>query len=71
MSIYVDPDVDYALTRRAARERTTKAALIRAALAEAAAVPPPRPQGIGIFKGPGDLATNVDKYLVETGFGED
>jgi hypothetical protein len=69
MSIYVDPEVDYALTRRAARERTTKAALIRAALAEAAAVPPPRPQGVGIFKGPGDLATNMDKYL--EGFGED
>lgn len=71
MSIYVDPEVDYALTRRAIREGTTKAALIRAALAEAAAIPPPRPQGVGIFKGPGDLATNVDKYLAETGFGED
>ncbi len=70
MSIYVDPDVDYALSRRAERERTTKAALIRAALAEAASVPPPRPQGVGIFKGPVDLATNVDKYLRETGFGE-
>ena len=69
MSIYVDPEVDWALTRRAAREGTTKAALIRAALAEAADVPPPRPQGVGIFSGPGDLATNVDKYL--EGFGED
>ena len=69
MSIYVDPEVDYALSRRAIRERTTKAALIRAALAEAASVPPPRPQGIGIFKGPGDLSTNTDKYL--EGFGED
>jgi hypothetical protein len=69
MSIYIDPEVDWALTRRAAREDTTKAALIRAALAEAANVPPPRPQGIGIFSGPGDLSTNVDKYL--EGFGED
>jgi Ribbon-helix-helix protein, copG family len=68
-SIYLDPDVDWALSRRAAREGTTKAALIRAALAEAAAVPPPRPQGVGIFKGPGDMATNMDKYL--EGFGED
>jgi hypothetical protein len=71
MSIYIDPEVDWLLTRRAKRERTTKAALIRAALAEAAAVPPPLPYGCGIFKGPGDLATNVDKYLAETGFGED
>jgi Ribbon-helix-helix protein, copG family len=70
MSIYIDSDVDWALTRRAAREGTTKAALIRAALAEAAAVPPPLPLGIGIFKGPGDLSTKVDEYLTETGFGE-
>lgn len=70
MSIYVDPEVDWLLARRAERERTTKAALIRAALAEAAAVPPPRPLGCGIFKGPDDLATNMDKYLTETGFGE-
>jgi hypothetical protein len=69
MSIYIDSEVDFLLTCRADRERTTKAALIRAALAEAAAVPPPRPQGVGIFKGPSDLATNMDRYL--EGFGED
>lgn len=69
MSIYVDPEVDWLLARRAERERTTKAALIRTALAEAAAVAPPRPQGVGIFKGPGDLVSNMDKYL--EGFGED
>jgi len=70
MSIYVDPEVDYALARRAVREGTTKAALIRAALAEAAAVPPPLPLGCAIFKGPGDLSTKADEYLRETGFGE-
>jgi hypothetical protein len=26
---------------------------------------------VGIFSGPGDLSSNVDKYLRETGFGED
>jgi len=68
-SIYLDPDVDRALHRRAIAEGTTKAALIRAALA-AAAAPAKRvkPLGCGVFAGPGDLSTNVEKYL--TGFGE-
>lgn len=67
-SIYLDPDVDRALKRRAAAEGTTKAALIRAALAEAADIRP-RPRAVAVFSGPGDLSTNVDKYL--EGFGED
>ena len=67
-SIYLDPDVDRALERRAAAEGTTKAALIRAALAEAADIRP-RPRAVAVFSGPGDLSTNVDKYL--EGFGED
>lgn len=69
-SIYIDPAVDRALTRRARREGTTKAALIREALANAAA-PAMRvkPWGSGVFAGPGDLSQNVDKYL--DGFGED
>jgi Ribbon-helix-helix protein, copG family len=70
MSIYVDPEVDRALTRRAALEGRTKASLIRVALAEAAGIRP-RPRAVGVFSGPGDLARNVDKYLAETGFGED
>jgi len=69
MSIYVDPEVDRELTRRAEREGTTKAALIRRALADAVEIRP-RPQGGGIFSGPGDLSTKVDEYLRETGFGE-
>jgi hypothetical protein len=69
-SIYIEPEVDRALTRRAAREGTTKATIIRAALA-AAAAPAMRvkPRG-AVFDGPGDLSENVDKYLAETGFGE-
>lgn len=68
-SIYIDSAVDRALTRRARREGTTKAALIREALADAAQ-PGMRvkPRG-GVFSGPGDLSQNVDKYL--EGFGED
>jgi hypothetical protein len=70
-SIYVDPAVDRALVRRATAEGTTKAALIRAALAAAAApAQRARPRACGVFDGPGDLARNVDRYLSSTGFGE-
>jgi hypothetical protein len=70
-SIYLDPEVDRALDLRAGMEGTTKAALIRGALA-AAAVPAmhPRPSACGVFSGPGDLSRDVDRYLAETGFGE-
>jgi hypothetical protein len=71
MSIYLDPEVNRALDRRAVAEGTTKAALIRVALAQAAALGRTRkPRACGVFEGPGDLSTNVDKYLAE-GFGED
>jgi Ribbon-helix-helix protein, copG family len=70
-SIYLDPKIDSALTRRAAAEGTTKAALIREALAEATApARRPRPRGAGVFDGPGDLARNADRYLAQSGFGE-
>jgi hypothetical protein len=70
-SIYIDPDVDRALGRRAAAEGTTKAALIREALTEAAApMMHVKPLGCGVFEGPGDLSANVDDYLTKTGFGE-
>jgi hypothetical protein len=70
-SIYVDPEVDLALARRATAEGTTKAALIRIAL-ETAAAPAKRarPRACGVFDGPGDLAANADRYLSSTGFGE-
>jgi predicted transcriptional regulator len=70
-SIYLDPEVDRALGRRATAEGTTKAALIRSALADAA-TPARRakPRACGVFEGPGDLAQNVDRYLSDTGFGE-
>jgi hypothetical protein len=67
-SIYIDPAVDRALDRRAAAEGTTKAVLIRDALAATAApMMRVKPRG-GVFEGPGDLSENVDKYL--DGFGE-
>jgi predicted transcriptional regulator len=70
-SIYLDPDVDSALARKAAAKGTTKAALIREALA--AAVERDRgvrPRAAGVFEGPGDLARDADRYLEQTSFGE-
>jgi plasmid stability protein len=70
-SIYIDDEIDRALRRRAAAEGTTKAALIRDALA--VAVSPAarvRPRACGVFDGAGDLSENVDRYLAKTGFGE-
>lgn len=70
-SIYLDPEVDEALNRRAAAEGKTKAALIRETLAKALArTPKPKPRAAGVFEGPGDLARNTDRYLAETRFGE-
>jgi hypothetical protein len=70
-SIYVDPEVDRALDRRAVAEGTTKAALIRDALSRAAAPGRGRkPRACGVFEGPGDLARNADHYLAESGFGK-
>jgi hypothetical protein len=70
-SLYLDADVDRALARRAAAEGTTKAALIRDALAAAATQRlHARPRANGVFDGPGDLSQDVDSYLDRTGFGE-
>jgi ribbon-helix-helix CopG family protein len=71
-SVYLDPQLDEALARRAAEEGLTKAELIRRTLASAVGRPRrPRPS-MGVFRGgPPDISANVDKYLAETGFGED
>ncbi|HEX6713813.1 MAG TPA: CopG family transcriptional regulator [Thermoleophilaceae bacterium] len=70
-SIYIEPDVDVALARRAAAEGKTKAEIIRAALRQAAAGSlRVKPKAIGVFSGPGDLSERFDEHLAETGFGE-
>jgi len=68
-SIYIDPEVDRALARRAAAQGTTKAAVIRDALARAGEAVA-KPRGCGVFDGPGNLSQDVDGYLNRTGFGE-
>ena len=70
-SIYIDPEVDRALARRAAAQGTTKAAIIREALAQAGAAGAlAKPRAAGVFDGPGDLSHDVDGHLARTGFGE-
>jgi hypothetical protein len=72
-SLYIEPWVDAALTRRAEAEGISKAELIRRQLRLAAnGAPPPRVIGIGSIKGmPRDLAANDEYYLAQSGFGRD
>jgi hypothetical protein len=70
-SIYLEPEVDVALARRAAAEGTTKAELIRQALRDAAGRSlRVKPKARGVFEGPADLASRVDEHLDRSGFGE-
>ncbi len=70
-SIYLDEELDRALSRRAAEEGVKKAELIRRVLT-AAVGRPRRPSAVGFDNddAPVDLSANVDRYLAETGFGE-
>jgi hypothetical protein len=71
-SLYIEPEVDEALTRLAKAEGVSKAELIRRELRVLAEhAPAPRVIGVGSIKGmPSDLAANLDYYLAESGFGE-
>jgi hypothetical protein len=68
-SLYIDPEVDRALARRAVAEGVTKAELVRRVLA-AAVVERPRPLARGVFESARDLGSEADRHLIETGFGE-
>jgi hypothetical protein len=70
-SIYIEPDVDVALARRAAAEGTTKAEVIRQALRQAVGTSlRVKPRARGVFNGPTDLSARADEHLTESGFGE-
>jgi hypothetical protein len=69
-SIYIEPEIDVALSRRAAEQGTTKAELIRRALRDAAAGSVRvKPRARGVFAGPQDLAEHADEHLAASGFG--
>lgn len=71
-SVYLEPELDLALARRAAMTGVTKAELIRQALrAAVAGSARPRLRAIGVGSGPGWISSDVDRALDETGFGED
>jgi ribbon-helix-helix CopG family protein len=71
-SLYVDPDLDEALARRAADEGLTKAEFIRRTLAAAVQKPRRVKPSVGIFRSTdGGIARDIDRMLRETGFGED
>ncbi|HWP64047.1 MAG TPA: CopG family transcriptional regulator [Candidatus Binatia bacterium] len=70
-TIYLEPELDRAIARLAARRGVSKAEVIRAALREATRdLERPRITAIGLLRGPGDVADDVDRHLAETGFGE-
>jgi hypothetical protein len=69
-TIYLEVDLDQALSRLASERGVTKAEVIRGALREATRRSVrPRIQAIGVASGPGDVAGDVDRHLRETGFG--
>jgi hypothetical protein len=70
-SLYLDPDLDEALARRAADEGLTKAEFIRRTLAGALSRPPRvKPEAVALVKdGQSSVARDVDAYLEATGFG--
>jgi hypothetical protein len=70
-SIYIDPDVDAALSRVAAEQGVTKAEVIRDALRSAVGESlRVKPRARGVFAGARDLAQHADEELEATGFGQ-
>ena len=71
-TVYLEPELDHALGRLAAKRRVSTAEVSRAALRVAAMhVERPRITGIGLANGPGDVADNIDRHLAETSFGSE
>lgn len=69
-SVYLEPELDVALSRLASTRGKSKAEIIRAALKRAVSDEPRvRISAIGVGGGPGNVADNVDKHLEESDFG--
>ena len=66
-SVYLEPELDEALARRAADEGLTKAEFIRRTLAGAVQRPPrQRPRAVGLHDdGPRDLAARDERWLAD------
>ena len=70
-SIYLDPDLDDALARRAADEGLTKAEFIRRTLAGAVQKPRRAKPHVGVFRSTDGLSVRRDWDKMMEGFGED
>lgn len=70
-SLYLDPDLDDALARRAADEGLTKAEFIRRTLAGAIQRPPRPKPSVGIFHSGDGLSVLHDVDAMLKGFGTD
>jgi hypothetical protein len=70
-SIYLDPDLDDALARRAADEGLTKAEFIRRTLAGAVQKPRRVKPSVGVFRSTDGLGVRRDIDRMMKGFGED
>jgi hypothetical protein len=69
-SLYLDVELDRALTQAAGKSQLTQAEFIRRALAAAVSdLQAVRPAARGVFDGPPDAGENVDRYLDDSGFG--
>lgn len=69
-SIYLEPELDLAIARKAELEGITKAEAIRRAIAQAVqGRERPRITAIGVGEGPGDLSARHDEYLAGLGDG--
>ena len=70
-SIYLDPDLDDALARRAADEGLTKAEFIRRTLAGAVQKPGRVKPSVAVFRSTDGLSVRRDIDRMMKGFGED
>jgi hypothetical protein len=70
-SLYLDPDLDEALARRAADEGLTKAEFIRRTLAAAMLKPRRVKPSVGVFRSTDGLGVRRDMDRMMKGFGED
>lgn len=69
-TVYLDADLDRAIGRLAQRRGISKAEVIRQALRDATrSVRRPKIRAIGVGRGPGDVADDIDRHLADTGFG--
>ena len=69
-SLYVDQELDLAISHAAGRQGVSTAEFVRQALARAVGDAAPAFTAIGAFDGPDDLGREDEAHLGRSGFGE-